>query len=151
MIARLRQAHPWAVLVPAVLAAGGLAMLGPAREFETQTALDAGLPTPESDSSSDFLLDLEGGELVRLRTWSSTGAGGALVEVAWPEDVPQPEVLVYAAGTGGVGNALPSDAHFVGSLSGASLRRWEWPAGAGAQLILFSLVHQEIIGSVKLR
>ncbi len=152
MIARLRRAHPWALFTPLTLVAAGLVWLGPRPEFERQAPLTRGPEAPTSEPGAAFFIDLPGGELIALRSWpADERRSRPLIEVAWPAEVPQPEVLVYAAEAPGMAGALPSDARLIGALGGSQRSLFPWPAGAGAHWILFDLVHQEILGSVKLR
>jgi hypothetical protein len=152
MIARLRRAHPWALFTPLTLVGAGLLWLGPRPAFEEQTPLSRGPQLPAAAPGAEFFIDLAGGELIALRTWPADGdRGRPLIEVAWPAGVPQPEVLVYSGDSAGLAGALPPDARLVGALGSGERSTFLWPADAGPHLILFDLVHQDILGGVKLR
>lgn len=152
MIARLRRAHPWAVFTPLTLVGAGLLWLGPRPAFEEQTPLTRGPAAPADAPGAEFFIDLQSGALIALRSWPADGdRARPLLEIAWPPNVPQPEVLVYAAEGPGLAGALPVDARLIGSLGGSDRSTFLWPDDAGPHLTLFDLVHQDILGSVKLR
>lgn len=152
MIARLRRAHPWALFTPLSLVGVGLLWLGPRPEFEEQAPLTRGPQLPNAIPSAEFFIDLAGGELIALRSWAlDSDRGRMLIEVAWPTGLPQPEVLVYAGESAGLAGALPPDALLVTALGSGQHSTFHWPVEAGPHLILFDLVHQDILGGVKLR
>jgi hypothetical protein len=84
---------------------------------------------------------------LELAAW---GVGSErFVEIAPEADLERPDVLVYLTlGGAATGERVPEDALLLGTLAGATTRRFALPPAAadGGKLLFYSLAHQRALG-----
>ena len=144
MIAPLRRRHrQWmtglALLVPAVCALA-LWSRPPA------PAGAGGETSPVATSASSSARAIE--SLPGFRTAVREGGEAAQLEVEALEPLRQPDLLLYFSATP-PSEALPGDAHLLGSVAYRQTRSYPLPATAapGGHLVLYSLAHQAVVAT----
>ena len=87
------------------------------------------------------------GIVLSLRTWNENGL--RTLEIRPQRDLEQPDVLVYWADSTKT-SGLPEPSVLLGALAGTQPRRFTLPREVhGGRLYLYSLGHQELIGSLE--
>ena len=81
-------------------------------------------------------------------------ADGRWLEIRLSADPLTPDLLVYWSAIAPSGDALPPDSHLLGTPAGQRAQRMQLPASArqsGGYVMVYSLAHQSLAGSVRLR
>ncbi len=102
---------------------------------------------PRGESRSSGLDWTKARELEGLDLSLLTDPSDASLWVRPSVDAQRPDVLVYLTSEPPGLDSLPRDAHLVGSLAGVRPRRLELGDARGSTLVLYSLGHQEVLGS----
>lgn len=153
MIAPLRRRHRWltgslALIVP-VLYVLALSARPGAPSNESLPAALVGLPVEDAGGAGDLAFaDLP----VTARV---TGGGEDFrIELSPAEPLAKPEILAYWTASGSAsGTALPAEAWLLGAFGGERPEAFAVPSavlGREGHLVLYSLGHQEVLGSVSL-
>ena len=152
MIARLRSRHRLmtcvlAVVVPVVFAAGILA-----RESVPVHEGSAAAERPQTGEILWESADAWGDLGIRTRVFlPGEGASAHVLELAPAADFQQPDVLVYwSERAPQVAEGVPTGAILLGRLAGAQVRRYELPGATAGHVILYSLAHQESVGTARI-
>ena len=142
MIGPLRRRHRRTMVALAVLVPAGF-WLGIAARPDWPGGAAAAAPDA-AGMEAEGMEPLEGLGLL-------AAVGPRTLELLPTEDLQRPDVLVYLSGEPGPHAALPADAHLLGGLKGLEPRAFPLPDGASTRtLVLFSLGHQEVVGSAPL-
>lgn len=157
MIAPLRRRHRWvipvlAVVVPVLYVVALAARPDHPAAPPLPAELDRPMPGQVESEEADLF---EHPITTRIRTGRDAVADAAWwVELSPREPLAKPEVLVYWSAAPSGGGQLPADAYLLGALAGTRARAYALPVealGRPGRLWLYSLGHQEVVGSAELQ
>lgn len=151
MIRALRARHRALILVLAVALPLGLGLaLRARREVPTGVRLPLGEHTDPAPTTVVKTCVLDFGALeFDARSWPDNRVAAYVLELTPRADPGQPDVLVYWSPVQ-PGDQLDPASVLLGALAGSQRRRFSLPSQAiTGRLVLFSLAHQELLGSAE--